>query len=67
MDVFLIFFGDYRMYSASALSANTAIRSATAAAFPLFTVQLFTNVSRSLSFYVFYSNADHVWGLIVGR
>ena len=34
------------MYSASALSANTAIRSAVAAAFPLFTVQLFTNVSR---------------------
>ena len=66
MDVFLTFF-DYRMYSASALSANTAIRSATAAAFPLFTVQLFTNVSRSRSFFVFYLNADYVWGLIVGR
>ena len=34
------------MYSASALAANTATRSAVAAAFPLFTVQLFTNVSR---------------------
>jgi len=34
----------YLMYSASALSANTAIRSAVAAAFPLFTVQLFTNL-----------------------
>ena len=40
------FYIDYRMYSASALSANTAIRSAVAAAFPLFTVQLFTNVSQ---------------------
>ena len=45
LDVFLTFHIDYRMYSASALSANAAIRSAVAAAFPLFTVQLFTNVS----------------------
>ncbi len=34
----------YRMYSASALAANTVIRSAVAAGFPLFTNQLFTNV-----------------------
>ena len=32
------------MYSASAFAANAFVRSATAAAFPLFTVQLFTNV-----------------------
>ena len=48
-DVFLTFLiSIFRMYSASALSANTAIRSAVAAAFPLFTVQLFTNVSPIL-------------------
>ena len=41
MDVFLTIFFHYRIYIASALSANTAIRSATAAAFPLFTVQLY--------------------------
>lgn len=32
------------MYSASAFAANTFIRSLVAAAFPLFTVQFFTNV-----------------------
>ena len=42
MNIFLTFYIDY---NASALSANAAIRSAVAAAFPLFTVQLFTNVS----------------------
>jgi DHA1 family multidrug resistance protein-like MFS transporter len=31
----------YLMYSASAFAANTAIRSAVAAGFPLFTVQMF--------------------------
>jgi len=36
------------MYSASALAANTVIRSAVAAAFPLFTVQMFTNVRSPL-------------------
>jgi len=32
------------MYSASAFAANTVIRSAVAAVFPLFTTQMFTNV-----------------------
>jgi hypothetical protein len=32
------------MYSASAFAANTMVRSAVAAAFPLFTVQMFTKV-----------------------
>lgn len=32
------------MYSASAFSANTTVRSAVAAAFPLFTVQMFTKM-----------------------
>jgi len=35
----------YLMYSASALAANTVCRSALAAAFPLFTVQMFNKVS----------------------
>jgi len=34
----------YVMYSASAFAANTIIRSAVAAAFPLFTVQMFTKL-----------------------
>ncbi|KAF8070036.1 MFS general substrate transporter [Lyophyllum atratum] len=34
----------YLMYSASAFAANTMIRSAVAAAFPLFTVQMFNNL-----------------------
>ncbi|KAG6910333.1 hypothetical protein DXG01_011401 [Tephrocybe rancida] len=34
----------YLMYSASAFAANTMIRSATAAAFPLFTTQMFRNL-----------------------
>ncbi|KAH9947520.1 MFS polyamine transporter [Amylocystis lapponica] len=34
----------YLIYAASALAANTMIRSAVAAAFPLFTVQMFTNL-----------------------
>ena len=34
------------MYSASAFAANAIVRSFTAAVFPLFTVQLFTNVIR---------------------
>ena len=50
------------MYSASALSANTAIRSATAAAFPLFTVQLFTNVSRPSSFILFFYRMLIIFG-----
>lgn len=41
------------MYSASAFAANTMIRSAVAAAFPLFTVQMFTKVG-CLPFFVFY-------------
>jgi hypothetical protein len=32
------------MYSASAFAANAAVRAVVAAAFPLFTVQMFTNV-----------------------
>ena len=32
------------MYSASALAANTVVRSAVAAAFPLFTTQMFLNL-----------------------
>ena len=59
-DVFLTFHIDYRMYSASALSANATIRSAVAAAFPLFTVQLFTNVNGRISFFVLYLNTDYV-------
>ena len=51
MDIFLTFYIDYRMYSASAFAANAFVRSAVAAAFPLFTVQLFTNVSHSSSFF----------------
>ncbi|KAF9524912.1 MFS polyamine transporter [Crepidotus variabilis] len=34
----------YLMYSSSAFAANTIVRSAVAAAFPLFTVQMFTNL-----------------------
>ena len=34
----------YLAYSASALSANTVVRSAVAAAFPLFIVQMFQQV-----------------------
>ncbi|KAF5313645.1 hypothetical protein D9611_010182 [Ephemerocybe angulata] len=34
----------YLMFSASALAANTVVRSAVAAAFPLFTVQMFHNL-----------------------
>ncbi|KAG6853761.1 hypothetical protein C0991_001591 [Blastosporella zonata] len=34
----------YLMYSASAFAANTVIRSAVAASFPLFTVQMFNNL-----------------------
>jgi MFS transporter, DHA1 family, multidrug resistance protein len=37
------------MYSASAFAANTVVRSAVAAAFPLFTVQMFTNVSPAVA------------------
>lgn len=37
----------YRMYSASAFAANTFLRSAVAAAFPLFTVQMFNAVCYS--------------------
>ena len=37
----------YMMYAASALAANTIVRSAVGAAFPLFTVQMFDNVSAS--------------------
>ena len=33
-----------RMFAASAFAVNTMIRSAVAAAFPLFTTQMFTNV-----------------------
>jgi DHA1 family multidrug resistance protein-like MFS transporter len=50
MDIFLTSYIDYRIYSASAFAANALVRSATAAAFPLFTFQLFTNVSCSTSF-----------------
>ena len=39
------------MYSASAFAANAIVRSAVASAFPLFTNQLFTNVSRSSLFF----------------
>lgn len=38
------------MYSASAFASNTIIRSAVAVAFPLFTVQMFTKVLRTLEF-----------------
>jgi MFS transporter, DHA1 family, multidrug resistance protein len=40
------------MYSASALAANTIVRSAIGAAFPLFTVQMFTKVrwQKALSY-----------------
>jgi hypothetical protein len=55
------------MYSASALSANAAIRSAVAAAFPLFTFQLFTNVSCSCFFFrLLLQYTDYVGPLIVG-
>jgi general stress protein CsbA len=47
MDIFLTFYIDYRTYSASAFAANSFVRSVAAATFPLFTVQLFTIVSRS--------------------
>lgn len=40
----------FRQYSASAFAANTMIRSGVAAAFPLFTVQMFHNVGSSLWF-----------------
>jgi hypothetical protein len=51
MSVILIFISflsylidTYMMYSASAFAANTIVRSAVGAAFPLFTVQMFTNL-----------------------
>ena len=53
LDIFLTLYICYRMYSASAFAANTIIRSAVAASFPLFTVQLFTNVSSSNLLFVF--------------
>lgn len=34
----------YLMFAASAFAANTIVRSAVAATFPLFTVQMFTKV-----------------------
>jgi hypothetical protein len=39
----------YLMYAASAFAANTMIRSGVAAAFPLFTTQMFRGVSHQLS------------------
>ena len=66
LNIFLNFYIDYRMYSDSALvSASAAIRSAVAAAFPLFTFQLFTNMSRSCFFFVFYSNILSILGLLI--
>ena len=47
------------MYSASAFAANTLIWSAVAASFPLFTNQLFNNVSYGL-FFLFESNTHCV-------
>lgn len=40
------------MYSASAFAANTILRSAVAAAFPLFVVQMFTKASCMLVFHM---------------
>ena len=54
------------MYSASAFAANTVIRSATAASFPLFTVQLFTNVSRSGSRFMLGFHIDDGDDILVG-
>ena len=66
LNIFLTFYIDYRMYSDSALvSASAAIRSAVAAAFPLFKFQLFTNMSRSCFFFVFYSNILIILGLLI--
>ena len=42
------------MYAASAFAVNTAIRSAVAAAFPLFTTQMFTNVRFNNPFFNFF-------------
>ena len=68
IDMILTFYIDYRMYSASAFAANAVVRSAIAAAFPLFTVQLFTNVSRSNSLFSFFrSNIDYVVSLKAGN
>jgi hypothetical protein len=39
----------YSMYAASAFAANTMIRSGVAAAFPLFTTQMFKGVSQVTS------------------
>lgn len=38
----------YQKYAASAFAANTMIRSGVAAAYPLFTTQMFQNVSHEL-------------------
>lgn len=42
----------YLMYTASALAASTMIRSAVGAAFPLFTTQMFQNVSKAFGSFV---------------
>jgi hypothetical protein len=52
----------YLMYAASAFAANTMIRSGVAAAFPLFTTQMFRGVSR-VSDSVFYNFFGGTLGL----
>ena len=52
------------MYSASAFAANTFIRSAFAAAFPLFTVQMFTRVHDSIRVVACLPNNSPSWALI---
>ena len=64
--IFLTFYVIYSTYSASAFAVNTLIRSAVAASFPLFTVQLFTNVSGWGFFLVFDSMLIVLISVIVG-
>jgi DHA1 family multidrug resistance protein-like MFS transporter len=45
----------YLMYAASAFAANTMIRSGVAAAFPLFTTQMFRGVSQATNSILVYS------------
>lgn len=51
----------YLMYAASAFAANTMIRSGVAAAFPLFTTQMFRGVSQVTNSILIYKFLAQRW------
>jgi hypothetical protein len=51
----------YMMYAASAFAANTMIRSGVAAAFPLFTTQMFRGVSQVTNRILIYGFLAQRW------